>query len=185
MVVTTTSAASLAAGQARSGLPGEERPRALFVMVVLAGAFQILLGLLRLGRLTRFVSYSVMTVLTQLPTVTGYEPTEGSTVTETSDLLVHVGQVNPLSLGMAAVALALAVVLPQTALGNVGQLAAILAPSALVVLFDTGAPSASGTWATSPVACRHRPCRRFPPSRPTWSPVRSRSWRSSGCRSRG
>lgn len=78
MIVATTSAASLSAGQALGGLQAEARDSALFVMVVLIGALQILSGLLRMGQLTRFVSYSVMTgfiigiailtILSQLPT---------------------------------------------------------------------------------------------------------------------
>ena len=52
-------------------------------MVALSGVFQILFGILRLGSLTRFVSFSVMTgflagisvvlVLSQLPTITGID----------------------------------------------------------------------------------------------------------------
>src|SRR5688572_32540178 len=61
MIIATTSAASLSAGQALGGLQGEKRDSALFLMVVLIGALQVLFGLLRAGQLTRFVSYSVMT----------------------------------------------------------------------------------------------------------------------------
>src|SRR3712207_2117259 len=61
MVVTTTAAASLTAGQALAGLPGQTRESALFIMVVLVGLIQVAAGLLGLGRLTRFVSYSVTT----------------------------------------------------------------------------------------------------------------------------
>jgi len=61
MLITTTAAASLSTSQALGGLQGRERAEALFVLVMLAGAFQILLGLLGLGRLIRFVSYSVTT----------------------------------------------------------------------------------------------------------------------------
>lgn len=59
MMITTTAAASLSASEALGKLQGEERANALFVMVMLAGAFQVLFGLLGLGRLIRFVSYSV------------------------------------------------------------------------------------------------------------------------------
>src|SRR5574338_658454 len=61
MLVVTTSASALAAGQALAGLTGPARERSLFALVLLIGVFQILFGLLRLGKLTRFVSYSVMT----------------------------------------------------------------------------------------------------------------------------
>ena len=145
MVVTTTSAAALAAGQTLASLPTEKRDSALFLMVLLMGAFQILCGLLRLGRLIRFVSYSVMTgfligiavliVLSQLPTVTGYAPAGSSTVAKTFSLLANLGAINPPSLGLSVLTLALAITLPHTRLGNLGILVAIAVPSALVAFF--------------------------------------------------
>jgi SulP family sulfate permease len=145
MIVATTSAASLSAGQALGGLQAEARDSALFVMVVLIGALQILFGLLRMGQLTRFVSYSVMTgfiigiavltILSQLPTVTGYEPTASNNkVTQTLNLLVNLDQVNLLSLAMSALTLILALTLPRTKLGNFGRLVAIIVPSVLAAL---------------------------------------------------
>ena len=145
MIVATTSAASLSAGQALGNQRGEARDEALFVMVVLIGALQILFGLLRMGRLTRFVSYSVMTgfiigiavltILSQLPTVTGYEPTAGNNkVTQTFNLLVNIDQVNLRSLAISALTLILAVTLPRTKLGSFGRLVAIIVPSLLAAL---------------------------------------------------
>ena len=148
LIVATTSASSLAAGQALGGLSSPARDNALFVMVLLIGAFQIVFGLLRLGRLARFVSYSVMTgfltgiavltVLSQLPTVTGYAATGGNKVTQTLDLLANLGQVDLRTLTVAIVALVLALLLPRTRLGNFGNLVAIIVPSALVVLLQLG-----------------------------------------------
>src|SRR3954468_5428731 len=48
LLVTTTSAAAIAAGQALAGLPEEARPASLFLLVILIGAVQIAAGLLRL-----------------------------------------------------------------------------------------------------------------------------------------
>jgi sulfate permease, SulP family len=145
MVITTTSAASLAAGQALAGTPAAERSSALFLMTIAVGAFQILFGLLRLGRVMRFVSYSVMTgfltgiavltVLSQLPTVTGYAATGGNKIVQTIDVLRHLGQVDLPTLVVAALALMLAALLPRTPLGNWGSLAAIVIPSTVVALF--------------------------------------------------
>ena len=56
MVVSNTSALSLVAGRSILGVTGDERDGALFLMVILAGAIQVLLGVIRLGSLTRFVS---------------------------------------------------------------------------------------------------------------------------------
>lgn len=144
MIVTTTSAAALGAGQVVTGLPEGERGPALFAMVFLVGILLMVFGLLRLGQLTRFVSYSVMTgfisgiavltILTQLPTIAGYKPEGGSRVAQSIDIFMHLPDLNWPSVGTAALALALAVLLPRTRLGNFGTLVAILVASLLVLL---------------------------------------------------
>lgn len=144
MVVTTTAAASLTAGQALAGVSGVPRERALFAMVVLVGAIQLAAGFLGLGRLTRFVSYSVTTgfltgvavllVLSQLPTITGVEAEGGNRVFQTIDLLTRVGEIGLWTPALAGLALALAVLLPRTRLGSAGRLIAVAVPSLLLVL---------------------------------------------------
>jgi sulfate permease, SulP family len=146
MMITTTAAASLATGQALGSLTGADRDNALFVMVLLIGAFQIVFGLLGFGRLTRFVSYSVMTgfltgvsvllILNQLPQITGYTATGSNKILQTLDLVGHLDQVNLLSVALAGLTLLLAVTLPRTRLGSFGTLVAIIVPSALVALFS-------------------------------------------------
>lgn len=145
MIITTTSASSLAAGQALAGLSGEARNNALFMMVLLSGAIQVVLGLLKMGRVTRFVSYSVMTgflagiavltILSQLPTITGYEAEGENHIARTIDLLVNFDQINWLTFALGALTLVLMITLPRTYLGNLGTLAAIVIPSLLVVIF--------------------------------------------------
>ena len=61
MLVTTTSAAALAAGSALSGISAADRPGALTALTLLASLLMIIAALLRAGRYTRFVSHSVMT----------------------------------------------------------------------------------------------------------------------------
>jgi sulfate permease, SulP family len=145
MIIATTSAASLSAGQALGGLRGEARENALFLMVVLIGILQIVFGLVRTGQLTRFVSYSVMTgfiigiavltILSQLPTISGYEPAAGNNkVTQTFNLLSNLDRIKLWSLATAGITLLLAIVLPRTKLGNFGRLVAIVVPSLLVAL---------------------------------------------------
>ena len=60
MVITTTSAAALAAGSALQGVPPDDRPAAIPLLVIMVGIVLVAAGLARLGRYTRFVSYSVM-----------------------------------------------------------------------------------------------------------------------------
>ena len=146
MAITSTSASSLAAGQALASVPAAAREQALFLLVILMGIFQVLLGLLRLGRVTRFVSYSVMTgfvtgialllLLSQLPIVTGYVPEGENKVSQTFDLLFHLQAINLPSLALAVFTVVLAIFLPRTRLKGFGTLAAIAIPSILVALFQ-------------------------------------------------
>jgi SulP family sulfate permease len=146
MIINSTSAAALAANQALGSLTGEQRDRALFLMVVLIGVFQIVLGLLRTGQLTRFVSYSVMTgflagvallmVLSQFPTVTGIEATGSNKLTQALSVIFNIAKTEPLTFGTALLALVLIIVLPRTPLGNLGPLVAIIVPSVLVALLE-------------------------------------------------
>ncbi len=144
MVITTTAAASLTASQSLVGLPPERRLGALFVMVVLVGVFQLLFGVLGFGKLTRFVSFSVTTgllagisvllILSQFPTISGYEADGDGKVAQAVDVLVNFGELNLAALTIAGIALGLAIVLPRTQLGAFGRLVAIVVPSLLVVL---------------------------------------------------
>lgn len=146
LVITNTSATALVAGEALLGLSGEDRDAALFLLVILAGAFQILFGLLRLGQATRFVSFSVMTgflagiatvlILSQLSTVTGYDAAGGNRITQTYDLLVNLDRVDFASLGLAALTLAIAVAMLRTRLARFSGLAAIAVPSVLIAVIE-------------------------------------------------
>jgi SulP family sulfate permease len=146
MVVSTTAAASLTAAQALSLLPEGSREDGLFLMVILAGAIQVAAGLLGLDRLTRFVSYSVTTgfltgiaaslVLSQLPTITGVRASGGNRVVQALSVLARAAEAVPWSVGLAVLALLLAVLLPRTPVGNAGRLLAVIVPSLLLVLLD-------------------------------------------------
>jgi SulP family sulfate permease len=148
MVISTTAAASLTASQSLGGLTDERRTAGLFALVILTGVVLAVGGMLGIGRLTRFVSYSVLTgflagisillVLSQLPTVTGYETEGANRVTQTADLILHAGAIDLPTAGMAALTLALALVLPRTRLGSLGRLVAIAVPSAVVALAPLG-----------------------------------------------
>ena len=142
MMITTTAAASLTAGQALAPLPLNRRENAMFVMVILIGVFQLAFGLMRLGRFTRFVSYSVTTgflagiavllILSQLPTIAGATVSGSNRVLQTLFLLSHLERVSLESVSMGVLALVLAVLLPKTKLGNLGRLVAIVIPSLMV-----------------------------------------------------
>jgi SulP family sulfate permease len=148
MLVTTTSAAALAAGEALSGLSGEERTAALALLVVLAGGLQIGAGLLRLGRFTRFVSHSVMTafllgiavliVLDQLAPLTGAEVEGDSAPERALQLVLHPGRIHLGSLLVGLAALGLVLLLTRTPLRALAALAAVGLPSLVIWALDAG-----------------------------------------------
>lgn len=144
MVVTTTSAAALGAGASLGGLSGDDRAQGLFLFVLLMGIVQIVAGFLRLGRLVRFVSHSVMIgfltgvatlmILGQLGDITGTSPEGGNRITQTIDLLLHLGEVDLPTLAIGLLALVLAATLVRTRVGAFGALIALIVPSLLVYL---------------------------------------------------
>jgi len=82
------------------------------------------------------IGIAVLTILSQLPTISGYEQAAGNNkVTQTLNLVSNLHRLNPWSVAVAFVTLALAIMLPRTKLGNFGRLASIVIPSALVALF--------------------------------------------------
>ncbi|MFA7602295.1 MAG: SulP family inorganic anion transporter [Novosphingobium sp.] len=146
MMITTMAAASLSAAEALGGLQGQARLDGLCAMVILIGILQLVAGALRLGKLLRFVSYSVITgfllgvsvllILNQLPIVTGRDADGG--VSGAIQLLFELETVHMPSLVLAAIALILAIALPYTPIRTVGRLLAVVVPSAIVFLLDFG-----------------------------------------------
>jgi SulP family sulfate permease len=144
MMITATSASAIMAGQTMGTLPAEERGNVFFLLVVLIGVFQAVMGLVGLGRLIRFVSFSVMTgfltgisvllVMSQLPTATGYEPNGSNSIIQTFDLLSHLNEVHLPSLGMAVLTILLAIILQKTPLKKFFALIAIAIPSLTVFI---------------------------------------------------
>src|SRR5690606_26023625 len=98
--------------------------------------------------LTHFVSYSVMTgflagvaavlVLSQLPTVTGYDAEGPNRIAQTFDLLTHLGEAHLASVLVALVTLGIAAGLLRTRLSKFGGLVAIIVPSIIVAVAGLG-----------------------------------------------
>ena len=144
MVITTTSAASLAAGSALKSVPAGQRPEALLLLVLMAGAALVAAGLVGAGRYTRFVSYSVMIgfltgisvniVCGQVADLTG-APAQGDfPLAKAVDVLTHPGSINLPSLLTGLGALAILLVLARTRLAVVSALVALAVPTIVVVL---------------------------------------------------
>ena len=111
---------------------------------MLIGIYLVIFGLLRLGRLVRFVSHAVMTgfligvaavlVLDQLAPLVGFSPSGGNEVVQFVDLLAHVGQFNLQTIVMGLLALGIMVGLARTRLATLASLVALVVPSLLVAL---------------------------------------------------
>lgn len=143
MVVSTTSAAALVAAEALADVPVAERPASLFLMVSLAGVIMMVFGWLRLGRLTKFVSFSVMTgflagiavllVLSQLPTALGYVAEGGSVAQRGFEILRAPAKMDLESAGVAALTLALAWGLGRTRVATFGPLVGVAVGTAVAL----------------------------------------------------
>jgi SulP family sulfate permease len=104
MVVNTTSAMILVAADGLGDLQGEDRVRAMIGISLVAGVFQLVLGILGLGMLTRFVSNAVMTglltgvsvliILGQLWDFFGYSGEGDGKLEKTVDLIGHFGDID-------------------------------------------------------------------------------------------
>jgi sulfate permease, SulP family len=144
MVITTTSAAALAAGSALQSVPAGKRPEAVPLLVIMVGAVLVAAGLVRLGRYTRFVSYSVMIgfltgisvniVCGQISDLTGAPAQGGFPLAKAVDVLSHPATIDLASLLTGLGALAILVLLARTRLAVFSALVALAIPTAVVVL---------------------------------------------------
>lgn len=148
MVITTTGAAALAAGESIRTVASADRPEALFLFTLLAGAAMIAAGIARLGRYTRFVSHSVMVgflsgvavniVLGQIPDLTGSEATGPNAIRRATSVLLHPGQIDVPTLLTGLAAMAIVVLLRPTRLSKVGALLALIVPTAIAAALNAG-----------------------------------------------
>ncbi|WP_251153200.1 SulP family inorganic anion transporter [Cellulosimicrobium sp. Marseille-Q4280] len=144
MIVTTTGAAALAAGSAVGAVDPDDRLGALVLMTTLAGVLMVLAGAARLGRLTGFVSHSVMTgfltgvavniLLGQLAALTGVHPTSPVAVGDAYQVITSPGTWDLPTVVVGASAVLLLLLLART------RIAPFAAVVALVV-------TAVGVWA--------------------------------------
>jgi SulP family sulfate permease len=135
MYVSLTGAISVTAGSVLARYGPDERVQALIVLTILAGLVQLLLGLLKLGSITRFISNSVMTgfmtgvalliVLGQLGDLTGYDSAYSNKVFQTIDLALHFGQVHWPTLGVGLATIALILLTERTPLAKFSMVVAL------------------------------------------------------------
>ena len=144
MQIATTSASALVAGQAIASYPAEQRDGALFLLVALVGVILTIFGLLKLGRLVRFVSHAVMTgfligvavvlILDQLAPFVGVHPRGANEVVQFVDLLTHISEFSRPTIITGLFALGILVGLARTRFAALSSLVALVAPSLIVAL---------------------------------------------------
>ena len=157
MCVATTGAMSVAMGSALAGYGGDfdARSQALFTLVILIGLFQLILGLLRWGSMTRFVSNSVMTgfingvgvliILGQLQQFTGYQSSGDNRLQKLADSVMHVNLFNPQAVAVGALTIAIILAFRRTRLKVIASLLSVILMSAVVSLFDWGSVQLVGS----------------------------------------
>lgn len=145
MAVQATGAMSLVIADA--DLASRPDPdRALFTLAVLTGVAMIVAGLLRGGRLIRFVPTAVMTgfitavgvniILGQLSNLTGYDARGANRLVRTVDLLLHIGQWSLPAVIVGAVTILTIVVLQPTPVGGLGLVVAVVLGSGVAALLN-------------------------------------------------
>lgn len=146
MVVTTTSAAALAAGSALSGVPGDDRVPALFLLTMLAGGAMVVAGVLGLGRLTGFVSHSVMIgfltgvalniIFDQIPKLAGVDATAPNAIGRAVEVVSDPGQASVATVVIAALTAAIVLGLGRTRYAGVAALFALVVTAVAVWVGD-------------------------------------------------
>lgn len=146
MVVNTTSAMILVASDGLGNLQGDERVQAMIGITLIAGIFQLILGFLGLGMLTKFVSNAVMTglltgvsvliILGQLWDFFGYQGDGDNKVEKTADLVMHLSKIDIATTLIAVLALGAMVGLTYTRLGKYNLLIALAVATIIAAIAD-------------------------------------------------
>jgi SulP family sulfate permease len=114
------------------------------LLIVLAGGLMIIFGLLKLGNLVRFVSFSVMTgflygiavltILSQLPTLFGISASGKNKILQTVDLFSKVATTNWQALLTGSATLLIVLLLSKTKIGKAAAILGVAIPSIAVLL---------------------------------------------------
>ena len=144
--VSTTSALAVATGDALLGYPSASRGTVLVTLVVLIGVFELILGICRLGWITRFIPFSVMTgfmtgvailiIIGQLGDFTGYYSTYSRKVMQVADLVLNTDSIVWVSFAIGLLTLALVYLLGMTRFARYSMILALVIASAAAVLIN-------------------------------------------------
>jgi SulP family sulfate permease len=146
MNVSTTNALSATMGSALAGTAVDQKGPALFTIVLLAGVFQLALGLARLGWLVRFVPNSVMAgfmngvsvliVLSQIGGLTGTRGQGPNRIAQTVDIFQHYGDLRWPTLAVGLLTIGLILGLQRTPLKKLAMILALAVATAVVAILN-------------------------------------------------
>jgi SulP family sulfate permease len=142
MTVSPTNALALAAGSVIAQRANGGVLEYLVTLTVLIGLFQLIVGMLQLGRLTRFVSNAVMTgfisgaglliVLGQLSNLTGISAEGSNPLFSFADWATHLAQLDPRTTLIGIGSILLLVILNRTPLESFSLLLMLLVSAGVV-----------------------------------------------------
>jgi len=146
MNVATTSALAITAGSALAdaGFTGDAHAVAISTLAALTGVLMVLAGLLKMGRLLRFVANSVVigfltgvsinVILSQLSDFTGYSSEYSNKVVKAVDTLLHLNQVDVPTTLVGLLTVAIILLVDRTKLKNFSMLIGMLIASIVVIV---------------------------------------------------
>jgi SulP family sulfate permease len=144
MNVAATSALAITAGTAIAGYSEDGRASAIATLALLTGLVMLVAGLLKLGRLLRFVSNSVVigfltgvsinVILSQLGDFTGYSSEYSNKVVKAIDLLLNLDQIDLQTTAIGLLTVAVILLVDRTRLRNFSMLFGMLIGSIIVVV---------------------------------------------------
>jgi SulP family sulfate permease len=139
-----TSAMMITVGTALAAYSGETALTALVTLTILVGLFMLIMGLLKLGSITRFISNSVMVgfltglavliILGQMGDLSGFFSDASGALPKTLDLLRHPTEIDPQTTAIGLMTLLIIILLGRTKARNFSLVLALVVTSALVVL---------------------------------------------------
>ena len=146
MNISTTSALAVAAGDTMMNYPDSSKVTALVTLVVLIGIFQVLMGVFRLGWITRFIPFSVMTgfmtgvavmiIIGQLGDFTGYYSSYSGKIAQLADLILNWQSIIWSTLAIGLLTILLIYGLGKTRLSKFSLILALVLSSGLASLLN-------------------------------------------------
>jgi len=146
MNVSTTGALSVAAGEALASFHENEKVSALVGLVLMIGAIQLVFGLLRFGRLIRFVSHAVMTsfitgialliMLGAIPDISGYSSAQANHLLRLADTAISWRILNRQTLLIGFATAALIFAFQRTPVRKFALILALAAATALTYVLE-------------------------------------------------